>query len=646
MFAPSVGTMLNGEHAFATCGGPAWRRRQRRLRAFRRSAALHHTSGLRSTAVEPSAPYVVGSLPPVEEFSGPVYDQVHQELFTASVSTENIAEIPVVHEQVIVQEIPDVSGPFPHSEVFTVPVYDQVHQVQSAAGEMMENIVDIPVVQEQVIVPAVVDSLPLSDEFTGPVYDQVHQELVASSEMAENFAEIPVVHEQEIVQDFPEVIVPLPPAQEFSTPVYGQVHQVFVGMRPERLVDTRVPQRCVRSAPSVGAPVLAVQSLRGFDGVDNTAAKFLLQQALKKKKEEEEEERRKREEEVRADEKKKLEVSERKRAKALKGWDEEALLQLNRRIQAGSALSSAEYAAWYYWDGGAPSSSSKRKRKKKRKKKLPRSSSHSSLGSARRRLRQWHARFAGFLGDVPLRAVFPSVVVRPAMLGIMAGMDEKDSGALIVDSGSVMCKARFAGYDTPRTVFPLVGAIAVYARGDSTGAVLGQGDMPVVSSGVFHQTAQITVEFPQLPFLDKFVQISCRGAEADSHGPDCSSDHRDSPLAVFDRGDQRPCCAGRAASLWLSQLQFSDTLVTFPLFSTTGAWGLTVPNNCGDPAVAVLRSLLISLSWSRGDSHGLPARKTMQTTQLQYFSGGRCPCCAGRVPCPCRAFSTTGSWTR
>ena len=35
-----------------------------------------------------------------------------------------------------------------------------------------------------------------------------------------------------------------------------------------------------------------VQSLRGFDGVDDTAAKFLLQQALEKKKEEEEEERR------------------------------------------------------------------------------------------------------------------------------------------------------------------------------------------------------------------------------------------------------------------------------------------------------------------------------------------------------------------
>ena len=70
--------------------------------------------------------------------------------------------------------------------------------------------------------------------------------------------------------------------------------QVIVGTRPERLVDAQGPQRCDRTVrgTSVGAPVLAVQSLRGFDGVDDTAAKFLLQQALKEKKEEEEEERR------------------------------------------------------------------------------------------------------------------------------------------------------------------------------------------------------------------------------------------------------------------------------------------------------------------------------------------------------------------
>ena len=59
MFATSVGTMMDGEHAFATSGGTAWRRRHRRLRAFRRfvlwhskmeiAAALHHTSSQRTS---------------------------------------------------------------------------------------------------------------------------------------------------------------------------------------------------------------------------------------------------------------------------------------------------------------------------------------------------------------------------------------------------------------------------------------------------------------------------------------------------------------------------------------------------------------------------------------------------------------------
>ena len=67
------------------------------------------------------------------------------------------------------------------------------------------------------------------------------------------------------------------------------------GMRPEQIPEARgrrgATAQCA-AGTSRGAPLLAVQSLRGFDGVDDTAAKFLLQQALEKKKEEEEEERR------------------------------------------------------------------------------------------------------------------------------------------------------------------------------------------------------------------------------------------------------------------------------------------------------------------------------------------------------------------
>ena len=61
------------------------------------------------------------------------------------------------------------------------------------------------------------------------------------------------------------------------------------------------------------------------------------------------------------------------------------------------------------------SGSSRRSKKRKKKKKLPRT------GGARRLHRRWHVHFAGFAG----RAVFPSVDVRPKMLGIKAGMDQK-----------------------------------------------------------------------------------------------------------------------------------------------------------------------------------------------------------------------------
>ena len=73
------------------------------------------------------------------------------------------------------------------------------------------------------------------------MYDQVLQEQIAASEMTVDIAEIPVMHQQ-----------------------------VIVGVRPERLVDARGAQRCVRTVPSLGAPVLAVQSLCGFDGVSTT----------------------------------------------------------------------------------------------------------------------------------------------------------------------------------------------------------------------------------------------------------------------------------------------------------------------------------------------------------------------------------------
>ena len=47
-----------------------------------------------------------------------------------------------------------------------------------------------------------------------------------------------------------------------------------------------------------------------------------------------------------------------------------------------------------------------------------------------RRFWQWYV-LCRFCCDVTLRAVFSSIVVRPEMLGIMAGMNQKDSHAAI-----------------------------------------------------------------------------------------------------------------------------------------------------------------------------------------------------------------------
>ena len=89
---------------------------------------------------------------PLEEFTEPVYNQVHQKLFAASETTENIAEIPVVQEQVVVQAIPEVVDSLSPLKEFTEPVCNQVLQEHNVAGEMTLNIVENPIVQEQVFV--------------------------------------------------------------------------------------------------------------------------------------------------------------------------------------------------------------------------------------------------------------------------------------------------------------------------------------------------------------------------------------------------------------------------------------------------------------------------------------------------------------
>ena len=101
---------------------------------------------------------------------------------------------------------------------------------------------------------------------------------------------------------------------------------------------------------------------------------------------------------------------------------------------------------------------------------------------------------AGYAGYDAPRAVFSTLCRKPMMLGIMAVMDQKNTFSRL---WSRQCK--------------LSGSAAV----------------------------------PQLQFFED-RHHPCRGALA-SHSPDCSLDHRDSPVAR-EQGDRCPCYAVRASS--------------------------------------------------------------------------------------------------
>ena len=121
-------------------------------------------------------------LPPAEEFTEPVYNPVHQEQFSAGDTTENIANFPVVQEQVLVQAIPRLVGSSPPVDEFTayvarrpLPLVEvqpsvraQRHIVEDL-GELapLVQILDLPVPQT---VDSVTDILRLLDR---PIAEQV-----------------------------------------------------------------------------------------------------------------------------------------------------------------------------------------------------------------------------------------------------------------------------------------------------------------------------------------------------------------------------------------------------------------------------------------------------------------------------------------
>ena len=123
------------------------------------------------TTVEVSAPQVVGSLPPSEEFAAPVYGQVHQEQIIA----ENVVENPAVQEQVIAQEIPQV------------PIVDWIpEQIVETTGVPPQERVELHTAKQIVHVP--VPQIQEQSAVTGLVNSQIPITAVEASQVSDSFS--------------------------------------------------------------------------------------------------------------------------------------------------------------------------------------------------------------------------------------------------------------------------------------------------------------------------------------------------------------------------------------------------------------------------------------------------------------------------
>ena len=195
-----------------------------------------------------------------------------------------------------------------------------------------------------------------------------------------------------------------------------------------------------------------------------------------------------------------------------------------------------------------------RKGKKRRKKRTPPTSTR---GRARRRHRQSHV-LGWYSGFSASHAVYPSFVGRPERPGIMVGKDEKDSYAVTALVFDCTSYAGFAG------IFLLtLGSLSVAVRPKMLGIMAGMNQKDVTwrdvltlfltcpscaTTGAAGYRVQKTVGFSAVAALWQGRRHSWRDAEADFRGPDCSADQwRDSPVALG-QGGRCPCCAGRASS--------------------------------------------------------------------------------------------------
>ena len=213
-----------------------------------------------STAVEAFAPQVIVSLPPFEEFTAPVYNQVHQEQIVAAEMTLNIVENSAVQEQVIVQEIPQVP--------IVERIQEQIVDITGLANQQFS------ITGVEVSAPQAVGSLSPFQEFDAPLYNQIHQEQIVAGETTQNTFENPAVQEHVIFQEIPQapqVVDSFPLLEGVAAREYNQVHQEQIGATPqaqvivqeipEILVVERIQERIMETGVNRDTTGLVVQEI-------------------------------------------------------------------------------------------------------------------------------------------------------------------------------------------------------------------------------------------------------------------------------------------------------------------------------------------------------------------------------------------------
>ena len=138
---------MDGEHAFATSGGTAWRRRQRLLRAFRRNVlwhskmeiatAIHHTSRQRTSTTTAATQTVnCGSVPAAATCAAtasvPVIEHITPDpaVYTAPAPANEYVASARVIEYVTPAPVTTLLEP-PVPAVFTVQVCHETPQSQT-----------------------------------------------------------------------------------------------------------------------------------------------------------------------------------------------------------------------------------------------------------------------------------------------------------------------------------------------------------------------------------------------------------------------------------------------------------------------------------------------------------------------------------